>query len=107
MRSASTGESAEAEPDAYCLLRSARLETSRTDPRLGVGNTAAPTKPNVIRSLRPCWTKPLVQMELSSTEPGPQAELMDFDEVNRYLIQNWHSLCHKWLERARPDSDAR
>lgn len=33
------------------------------------------------------------QMELSSTEPGPQAvrrlltELMDFDEVNRYLIE--------------------
>ena len=33
------------------------------------------------------------QMELSSTEPGPQAvrrlltELMDFDEVNRYLVE--------------------
>ena len=50
------------------------------------------TTPNATRSPPTCWTTPARRCELLSTEPGPQAvrrllaELMDFEEVNRYLI---------------------
>ena len=51
-----------------------------------------PIRPNAIRSPPDVLDNTRAQLELSSTEPGPQAvrrlitELMDFDEVNRYLI---------------------
>ena len=49
------------------------------------------------------------QMELSSTEPGPQAvrrlltELMDFDEVNRYLIEKLTAIGIRYDFGAGPD----
>ncbi|MEV0840663.1 FAD-dependent monooxygenase [Actinocatenispora sera] len=59
------------------------------------------------------------QMELHSTEPGPQAvrrllsELMDFDEVNRYLIEKVTAIDIRYdlgdtrEPRHRPDGEAR
>ena len=49
------------------------------------------------------------QMELLSTEPGPQAvrrlltELMDFDEVNRYLIEKITAIDIRYDFGAGPD----
>ena len=49
--------------------------------------------PNVTRWPPTCWTTPARSAELMSLEPGPQAvrrlltELMDFEEVNRHLIE--------------------
>ena len=49
------------------------------------------------------------QMELSSTEPGPQAvrrlltELMDFDEVNRHLIEKITAIGIRYDFGAGPD----
>ncbi|WP_174189411.1 rifampin monooxygenase [Nocardia barduliensis] len=49
------------------------------------------------------------QVELSSTEPGPQAvrrlltELMDFDEVNRYLIEKITAIGIRYDFGAGPD----
>ncbi len=51
------------------------------------------TTPNGTRWPPTCWTTPARRCELMSLEPGPQAvrrlvsELMDFEEVNRYLIE--------------------